>query len=105
MICFFNMKSSNANTYYDNLTKSIGLEITAKPNPADTWVVFTYHLPYNTPSAMITISDVQGQIIDVIHVRGIQGQKVWDIRHIKSGVYIYKLKAGNISQNGKLIIK
>jgi len=33
-----------------------------------------------------------------------QGQQVWDIRDMKKGVYLYTLKAGAITKNGKLII-
>ncbi len=33
-----------------------------------------------------------------------QSQQVWDIRDVKKGVYLYNLKAGTMSKNGKLII-
>jgi hypothetical protein len=33
------------------------------------------------------------------------GQKTWDVRNIKSGVYLYILEAGGTTKSGKLIIQ
>jgi len=53
----------------------------------------------------ITISDVSGRVVGTIKITGNQGQKTWDIRRIKQGVYIYTLNAGGLSKSAKLIIK
>jgi hypothetical protein len=95
--------SSNLN--YGNFIKAKGIEINATPNPASTWVAFDYRLALKDTEGTITISDVSGRVIEAIKVTGHQGQKVWDIRRIKQGVYIYTLYAGGLSKSGKLIIK
>ena len=96
---------SNISINYGNFIKAKGIEINATPNPASTWVVFDYRLALSDIEGTITISDVTGTVIEVIKVTGNQGQKVWDIRRIKQGVYIYTLYAGGLSKSGKLIIK
>ena len=81
------------------------MEIIAIPNPASTWVAFDYRLALSDTEGTITISDISGRAIEEIKVTGNQGQKVWDIRRIKQGVYIYTLNAGGLTKSGKLIIK
>jgi len=85
--------------------KSTGINIAVEPNPASSWVAFNYRLPVNTSSAIITISDAEGKLVNRIIISGEQGQEVWDVRNIKSGAYIYNLESGDMSQKGKLIIK
>ncbi len=34
-----------------------------------------------------------------------RGQQLWDVRKVKSGIYLYTLKAGINIKSGKLIIK
>jgi hypothetical protein len=96
---------SSSNLNYGNLIKAKGMEIVATPNPASTWVAFDYHLALTYTEGTITISDVSGRVIEALKVTGNQGQKVWDIRRIKQGVYIYTLNAGGLSKSAKLIIK
>jgi len=96
---------SNSSINYGNLIKSKGIEINATPNPASTWVAFDYHLALSDTEGMITISDVSGRVIKVLKVTGNQGQKAWDIRRIKPGVYIYTLNTGGLTKSAKLIIK
>jgi len=96
---------SSSNLNYGNFIKSKGMEVIATPNPASTWVAFDYHLALKDTEGTITISDVSGRVVETIKITGNQGQKTWDIRRIKQGVYIYTLNAGGLSQSGKLIIK
>ena len=44
-------------------------------------------------------------MIETLTVTTKQGQQLWDIRDVKKGVYLYTLKTGAISKNGKLIIQ
>jgi hypothetical protein len=81
-----------------------GLFIQALPNPASTWVAFNFTLPVHVNEAVLQITDVHGKSITSFVINTKQGQQVWDIRDLKKGVYLYTLKAGAMSKNGKLII-
>ena len=96
---------SSSSFNYGNFIKAKGMEINATPNPASTWVAFDYRLALTDTEGTITISDVSGRVIEAIKVTGNQDQKVWDIRRIKQGVYIYTLNAGGLKKSAKLIIK
>lgn len=88
----------------DALGKAFGLNISVKPNPARQWAAFDYTLPGDETEATITISSTTGSIIEILEVNGQQGQKLWDTRSIKPGMYIYTLKTSSFSQSGKIII-
>ena len=45
-----------------------------------------------------------GKVIENYTVEGQQGQKIWDTRRIKSGVYFYTFTANGISKSGKIVI-
>ncbi|NLN96621.1 MAG: S8 family serine peptidase [Bacteroidales bacterium] len=81
-----------------------GIEITAKPNPANAWVAFNYTLPANNPQGVIKISNLSGKEIASIPVSGKQGQQIWDIRSVKPGVYFYTLNTAGLSRHGKIVI-
>lgn len=81
-----------------------GIEITAKPNPANAWVAFNYTLPANDPQGVIKISNLSGKEIASIPVSGKQGQKIWDTRSVKPGVYFYTLNTAGLSRHGKIVI-
>jgi hypothetical protein len=61
-------------------------------------------LPAGYTSATISISDFSGKTIEQMHVKGTQGQQLWDTRNIKPGIYLYTLKAESFSQSGKIIV-
>lgn len=96
---------SNKNISVENPGKDIGLSISANPNPANSWVAFGYKLPLYVNSGEISVTDMQGRLLASFRVTGNAGQKVWDIRNIQKGVYLYTLKAGNRSKQGKLVIQ
>ncbi len=96
-------KSSNA-LNPDSFAQLLGIEITVEPNPATDWAVFNYTLADNNAEGVIKISDVSGKIITTLPVNGKQGQKIWDTRKIKSGVYFYTLNVSGFNKSGKLII-
>jgi len=81
------------------------LKIVDKPNPANNWVAFDYQLPFNATEGVIKITDMAGKVLETIPVTSSIGQKVWDVRHIQSGVYIYILESGGYKKSGKLIIQ
>jgi hypothetical protein len=81
-----------------------GLSIQAVPNPASTWVSFDFSLPVHIDEAFLQITDVHGRNITSFILKDKKGKQVWDVRDMKKGVYLYSLKAGTMSKNGKLII-
>ncbi len=60
-------------------------------------------LPYLDSLKFVT--DVQGRLVVSFRLSGNQGQQVWDTRQVEKGVYIYTLKAGAVSKQGKLVIQ
>ena len=94
----------NSNININELGKAYGLSISVKPNPAKQWAAFDYTLPNDQSTATITITDVTGGKIEALQVSGSQGQKLWDTRNIKPGVYIYTLQSAGFNQSGKIII-
>jgi hypothetical protein len=97
------MKSSKAfpSKSFDMM---FGLEVTVKPNPAGEWTSFNYKLPYNSTEGIIEITDVSGALIERFTVTGKEGQKVWDTRNIKSGVYFYTINVSGNNKSGKIVI-
>ncbi|MDP2423260.1 MAG: T9SS type A sorting domain-containing protein [Bacteroidales bacterium] len=88
----------------NTLSDALGLSITAKPNPAREWVAFDYTLPVNESSAVLVVTDMTGKTVETFAVTGNQGQKVWDIRGLKPGMYFYTLHAGGTTKSGKIMI-
>ena len=82
-----------------------GVSVTANPNPAHTWVAFDYSLPVTISAAELLVTDIQGRLVVSFRVSGSQGQQVWDTRQVEKGVYVYTLKAGTVSKQGKLVIQ
>jgi len=74
------------------------------PNPARSWIAFSYTLTNDHSEGVIKVSDVSGKVIAVLTVNGKQGQKIWDTRKIKAGVYLYTLKVNGYSKSGKIVI-
>nr|NQU91426.1 T9SS type A sorting domain-containing protein [Bacteroidota bacterium] len=87
------------------LNTMFGGSIDVNPNPANDWTSFKYTLPSNESEAVIKISNVMGEIIDVFTVSGQQGQKIWDTRKIKPGVYFYTFVVNDLKKSGKIIVK
>lgn len=60
-------------------------------------------LPYLDSLKFVT--DVQGRLVVSFALSGSLGQQVWDTRLVERGVYVYTLKAGAVSKQGKLVIQ
>ncbi len=86
------------------LGKAYGLNISVKPNPAKQWAAFDYTLPGDETQATLTISNSLGNTVEILEISGQQGQKLWDTREIKPGVYIYTIQTSGFSQSGKIVI-
>jgi hypothetical protein len=84
--------------------KNDGFQIATYPNPASNWVDFNYILSKDETKASITITDLTGEIVDVIQVSGRKGLTKWDSQQVTSGIYFYTFKTSNFFFTGKLII-
>jgi hypothetical protein len=84
--------------------KMLGIEISVEPNPAKEWAVFKYSLPDNDAEGVIMISDASGKLITTIPINGKQGQKIWDTREIKSGMYFYTVHVSGFKKSGKIVV-
>ena len=47
---------------------------------------------------------VYGKLIETIAISGNQGQRIWDTRNIKQGVYFYTLNVSGFNKSGKIVI-
>lgn len=86
------------------LANVYGLTINIKPNPACEWAAFDYTLPDNTSDAILTIYDSFGKQVESYTLTGLQGQKLWDIRKLTSGIYLIRVTAGNLTISDKVIL-
>jgi hypothetical protein len=77
----------------------------SQPNPASTWVAFDYKLPIPATKGVLLITDMSGKAIASFNLNMPQGQQVWDTRGVEKGTFLYVLKAGNASKQGKIIIQ
>jgi hypothetical protein len=94
----------NSAVSFEGLAKASGFEVNAGPNPASEWTSFNYVLPDNEAEGIVKISDISGKLIETFVVTGKQGQRVWDTRKIKQGVYLYTFTVNGISKSGKIVI-
>ncbi len=88
----------------DDFAKAYSLDVKTAPNPAQDWVAFNFTLPNGNTMGVIEICDVSGKFVTGIPITEAQGQKVWDTRKIKSGVYFYTLNVSGFNKTGKIII-
>lgn len=96
------------NSDINNIGKPIedyGLNISVDPNPASSWITFTYVLPLKENAGTIKIYDSNGKIVDTFIVTGKNGQMVKDLKDYKAGVYYYNLSSSGFINTGKFIVK
>lgn len=86
------------------LARVYGMEISVKPNPASIWAAFDYKLPEGETSAILTITEPNGKVIEMLNLTGNQGQKLWDTRHLSAGTYFYQMSCSDKSLSGKLVV-
>ncbi len=95
---------SSGSINFDAFNQVFGPKIEVRPNPASEWTSFNYTLPDNEAEGIIKISDVTGKVFETFIVSGQQGQKVWDTRKVKKGVYLYTFTVNGLSKSGKIVI-
>lgn len=88
----------------ETLGKMYGLSIAAMPNPAQTWVVFSYTLPENVVNAVVTVTDMLGAVVGQYEVNSAAGEYVWNCTDVKPGVYYYTIACDGLTRTDKLVI-
>jgi len=99
----FEIGFEDTTVLHESLPGSGNLEV--YPNPADDWVAFNYKIPSYIDEAVLRITDIEGREIVKFRFDTERGQQLWDVRKVKSGIYLYTLEAGNNIKSGKLIVK
>jgi len=99
-----NINKRSASFNYKDESES-PLKIEATPNPATHYVEFYYELSEIDKDGVISISDINGKIIQIFNIKHIKGIQAWDTRNIPAGSYIYTLKTKYFEQSDKLIIQ
>ena len=75
-----------------------------RTNSSNNWVAVNYTLPYDKTEVTVKIVDTKGKLVTSFLVTGTYGQKVWDTRKIKPGVYFYTLNVSGFYKTGKIIV-
>ncbi len=76
------------------------------PNPFNQSTVISYHLPLRT-NVILKVFDISGREVSTI-INTTQDAGIYNIsfnaENLSSGIYFYRLQAGNFSQTGKMIL-
>jgi hypothetical protein len=86
------------------LEKKVDKEKVFKCDQIRKWTAFNYKLHDDMSRGVIKIIDVYGKLIETIAISGYQGQRIWDTRNIKSGIYYYTLNVSGFNKSGKIVI-
>jgi hypothetical protein len=82
------------------------MEVSIYPNPVYDQTTFTFNLEKNT-FVTISILDIQGRLIDMPFTGWQQQgghQLTFDAANLPSGIYFYRIQAGNVSRSGKMVV-
>ncbi len=88
----------------EDLSKAMGLSVSAKPNPATTWVAIDFTLPGDAKAATVEIINSLGEKVMQSQLNGNVGQKVLDLRELANGVYTITILCGEYYQTEKLVV-
>lgn len=88
----------------EDLSKAMGLSVSAKPNPATTWVAIDFTLPGDAKTAAVEIVNSLGEKVMQSQLNGNVGQKVLDLRELSNGVYTITILCGEYYQTEKLVV-
>ncbi len=102
----FSLPSKGASQGYtqEDLSKAMGLSVSAKPNPATTWVAIDFTLPGDAKTAAVEIVNSLGEKVMLSQLNGNVGQKVLDLRELANGVYTVTVLCGEYYLTEKLIV-
>lgn len=81
------------------------LSVKIAPNPFTTSTTFKYFLEKPTDVA-ITIYNAQGQVVDRIQLTQDKGEQrvTWNAEGLPSGMYYFRIVAGEMLGSGKLVL-
>ena len=75
------------------------------PNPANSYASFIWDMKSYDQPTILYIYDQTGKTVMTKEVENTQGQWIWDLKNIPSGVYVYTLKSDQlILYSGKVIV-
>jgi hypothetical protein len=94
-----------SNTNSNKNTTPYIASVKVLPNPANTYASFIWDMKsYNQP-AILQIFDQSGKEMVSKPIENQQGQWIWDLRNISSGVYVFTLKSDQLVLfSGKVIV-
>ena len=94
---------ANANSL-KNATPFIA-SVKVLPNPANSYASFIWDMKSYDQPAILYIYDQTGKSVMTKEIENTQGQWIWDLKNIPSGVYVFTLKSNQlILYSGKVIV-
>ena len=81
-----------------------GLTVSAKPNPANNTVTFSYTLPAGVDKAVLKLFNANGSPVDKRILNNASGELQYNCSHLKPGIYYYNVPSGNETVSHKLVI-
>lgn len=81
-------------------------QLDIRPNPASSWVAFTYNLQAEPNQAEMIVRDAAGREVYRAALQASEQQQLWDTREVASGTYnAVLLNGGRVLCTEKLIVK
>ena len=87
-----------------NIQTLLSPSVEVRPNPASSWISFTYTLEGEQAQAVLEIRDATGKTVHQVQLSQPKGEYVWDTRALQAGSYYYSLKTANTNKTGKVVI-
>ena len=105
---FFNVTEATDVNENSNLPEGFALSQNF-PNPFNPSTTISYALPSNSKSANLVITNVRGEKVREFELNNSNGSVVWNGtdsfgKSVASGVYFYKLEAGEFTQTKKMLL-
>lgn len=98
--------SNNTDIPYENIPVPDKFSLYSYPNPFNAFTIIEYSLP-SASNVTITIYNILGRRVETL----VQGQQqaghhraIWDASNHSSGLYIYRIKAGENSETRKMLL-
>jgi len=89
----------------EKISEAKGMSLTAKPNPANSWIAFDYTLPDGATEGRIEITNASGALIEQLVLHGNRGQKLFDSRWLSSGAYTGTVVTGAYIQSITFVVQ
>jgi|WetSurMetagenome_2_1015567.scaffolds.fasta_scaffold99588_1 hypothetical protein len=76
------------------------------PNPFNSKTTISFNLP-DGGDVKVEIYDILGNRVDLLESNGLKAgtnQVIWDAKDKTSGIYFYRVSAGNVSKTGRMLL-